>query len=373
MTDTQPRVETLKSFDKAGAAGGHITGSSDARSTRDWRTATYLIPVVSAVGISQTWFRSGTFIAGGDLAPFLVKGLELEYGSHWNHLVSGAGSPNFQISLAAQVLAIKVIRSMGGSEYIAQRVFYAVLLGSVAFGTVYFVRAFTSKPAPVVVAGLVGFLNPFVMTQAMNPLALLALASMGLLGGMLLRVGRGVRVSALGFAFATLGCSYLALNPPLLLVVVLWVVALALAATRSGPGAFKRIALFLTRCLPWCVILNLWWLVPMLLTLFGATSGPTFTAQTDVQAWSWTHVRNSIPNVLGLNTSWAWDFNASFPLRWRLGPTNVGMDAVRAAGYRAGCATRHFREGTAQSRVAGDSGARSRLPRKRASFAPSRR
>lgn len=290
-----------------------IGGWADALSIGDWRIASYLIPVAAAVVVSQTWFRSGKFIAGGDLAPFMAQGLELEYGSHWNHLVSGAGSPNFQISLAAQVLAVKLVGWLGGSEYTAQRVFFAVLLASVAFGTAYFVRAFASKPAPVVAAGLVGVVNPFVMTQAMNPLALLALALMGLLGGMLLRVGRGKRVSALGFGFVTLGCSYLALNPPLLLVVVAWVVALALAATWSEPGASKRTAAFLARSLPWCLVLNLWWLVPMLLTFFGSGAGQAFAAQTDVQAWSWTHARNSIPNVLGLNTSWAWDYAEYFP------------------------------------------------------------
>jgi arabinofuranan 3-O-arabinosyltransferase len=274
---------------------------------------TYLIPIVAAVAISQSWFRSGTFIAGGDLTPFISDGLESEYGSHWNHLASGAGSPNYQISLATQVLIVKFVRSLGGSEYTAQRLFYALLLASVALGTAYFVRAFTAKPMPVAAAGLVGVVNPFVMTQAMNPLALLALAIMGLLGGMVLRVGHGERVSALGFAFVTLGCSYLALNPPLLLVAAAWVAAVAVAASRSRPGASKRMVAFLVRALPWSLLLNLWWLVPMLLMLLGSRAGPGFTAQTDVQAWSWTHVRNSIPNVLGLNTSWAWEHAAYFP------------------------------------------------------------
>src|SRR6266540_4763770 len=118
------------------------------------RLLIYGIPAMVALAISQTWFASGTFIASGDLPPFVRDNLWGEAGGLWSHSITGAGSPSSQAAARAPELAIlSVGHTLGFSNETAQRIFYAILAVAVAVSAVYFVRAFVEGALGVILAG----------------------------------------------------------------------------------------------------------------------------------------------------------------------------------------------------------------------------
>lgn len=287
---------------------------------RRWNAAGYVGPTCLAVAACQTWFKPGTYIATGDLPPFMAVGLQEEHAWLWNHLATGAGSPSAQIALAPQVWLVRLLDLLGGSDVIAQRLFYSLLFGTVALAGTYFARSFSVSPVAGAASGIVFAFNPFVMTQLPNPLPLLTLTMLGAMGGMIVRAADDKKVSPVAFATLSVGGSYLSINPPLLAITVLWLLLLTLLSSALlGPGGMGRVARFLLRALPWSVLLNSWWLVPLALTLFGSSgSGVNLAAETDVRSWAWTHVRNSLANVFTLNATWAWNQGDYFPYASRL-------------------------------------------------------
>ena len=272
------------------------------------RWAPTALAVVIAAGVSQTWFRPGHFLAGGDIAPFVRTALEGELGSAWNHGVSGAGSPSYVVVQAPEVYLIKAARLLGGGEIAAQRVLYGVLLALVAASAVAFARRFTSNPPALALAGVFAAVNAFVLNQVPNQLSLAAMAVMGVTGALVVKAAQGGAVPGRLLGVATLGFSYLLTNPPLFGVAAAWMLALALLGSAlGGAGGSGRAARLLLRAAPWSLALNAWWIVPAWLTLAGSAA-ESVGAVTDVRAWAWTHARASVANILALNASWSWSF-----------------------------------------------------------------
>lgn len=271
----------------------------------------YVLAGVLAAAACQTWFRPGRFIATGDIPPLLGSGVHDGSTALWGHSLGGAGRPSYQISGFIPALLSGVVERLGGSDLLAQRLLYTVLFTGAAVGVAYFAAGFTRRPAAVLVAGVVGVFNPYLMTSVPNPVTLLALGVSAALGGMVVRAARGHAASPIWFAAATLGWSYVAQNPPFLVLGMLWVVVVALSGSALvGPGGTRRAMRLLLRATPWALVMNLWWLVPAAITLGG---GAGVAAVTDVREWVWTHARSSLVNVLRLNAGWGWDYEEYFP------------------------------------------------------------
>ncbi|MBN1172283.1 MAG: hypothetical protein JXA67_08915, partial [Micromonosporaceae bacterium] len=287
--------------------------------------------------VTLTWVQPGAFIAAGDVAPFETRNTAAELTSLWNHQITGSGSHSYIIVNIFQVVLTRLVGVVGLSPTVAQYLFYALLWSYAAFGGAYLAAVWTRRASAMVFAGLAAAFNAYLMVAFPNPLPALAIGLTGTLVGMVLRAGAGRGVSARTLALATLPASYLAQNPPLLALLAVCVVLSALASgmlvTRSAP---RRSAMLLLRAAPWALAVNLWWLVPLVLTL-GDASGLVLDATTDVRQWSWTHARASIGNVLTLNAHWGWHNPGYFPfsaamesagwpvLRW-------GMPALALAG-----------------------------------------
>ncbi|HET9728904.1 MAG TPA: hypothetical protein VFR41_05750, partial [Acidimicrobiia bacterium] len=80
----------------------------------------------------------------------------------------------------------------------------------------------------------------------------------------------------------------------------------AAAITGTGRIGARRVAVFLARVAAWAAPLSLWWIVPYLYAIRTAAVTGTIQANTDVFAWSWTHVHNSFDRVLMLVAKWSW-------------------------------------------------------------------
>jgi arabinofuranan 3-O-arabinosyltransferase len=271
-----------------------------------WRDiVAYATPVVAAVAATFTWFQSGKFVASGDVSIFVRNGLASEWSWFWSHRLTAAGSDSSEIVRVPDVLIIALTRAFGGSDATAEHVLYALVFAFAAFGGAFLARSFTEQPGAVIAAGLVTAFNPYSLVNLPNALPFVAVGTIGMLAGLLVRVAHGRQVHPTTVALATLPVSYLAVNPPLLVMVPIAVVAIVVAVLAVTPAATGRVVRLVGRAAGWAIAINLWWLVPFAMSTVRR-DGVTVSAQTDVLSWIWTQGHSSIGNVIALNGQWTW-------------------------------------------------------------------
>ena len=279
-------------------------------------TVAQTAPPLVAATVTLTWVDSDQFTASGDIAPYIRDGLGAELGSVWNHQLTGAGSTSYEVVRGIDLVLVRVVGLFGGSEMIAQQILLAICVATAAFGAAFFARTFLRRPAAVAAAGLLAVFNPFLLVLLPNPLFPLAIGLCGILAGILLRANSRSRVSPVALGLATIPVAYLAVNPPLLVVVAGWTIVVAITANLAvGPGSTARALQMLARAAPIAIVLSLWWTVPFAFTLLRGGSGVTVAAQTNIDAWAWSHADNSIANIVTLEAHWGWAYADVFPFR----------------------------------------------------------
>ncbi|GAA3338425.1 hypothetical protein GCM10020358_18440 [Amorphoplanes nipponensis] len=268
----------------------------------------YLIVLaLNAVVVSQ-WFRTGTFIAAGDIGAFIRRGWAPEAAWSWNHQITGAGSAGYTMARGFEFLLIWCCRAVGLTEYSAQWLFYVCIYGLVGFGVAYLAGAFVRSEPAIVAAGAFGLLNGFFLTRLPNPLNIISVGVVALITGVAMRAAQGRRIPAPIAGFALMPTSFLAFNPPMLVVAYAWAVAGTplLAALVLGRGPALRLLKWFVPAVPWALGLNAFWLVPLAQSFVGgggATANATFTDPTN---WSWSQVNNLPQNIVTLVANWAW-------------------------------------------------------------------
>ncbi|MCA2213954.1 hypothetical protein [Jidongwangia harbinensis] len=268
----------------------------------------YFIVLVLDVLIVSRWFRTGTFIAGGDMGAFIRRGWAPEALWAWNHQTTGAGSAGYTVARGFEFILIWCCRAVGLTEYSAQWLFYICIYGLVGFGIAYLAGAFVRSELAIVVAGAFGMLNGFFLTRLPNPLNIISVGSVALITGIAIRVAQGRRVPVPIAGFALMPTSFLAFNPPMLVVAYAWAVGGTplLAALVLGRQEAVRLLKWFVLAAPWAIVLNAWWLVPLAQSFVGgggATANATFT---DPSNWSWSQVNNLPHNILTMVANWAW-------------------------------------------------------------------
>jgi len=301
------------------------------------RRLAYWVPTLVAAAVVASWFQPGHFFAIGDIAPFERRASVNELWSIWNHGVTSAGSPAYGMARLPEFAVALGCDWLGLGPEFAQRSFYALVAGTAVASGVYFSFAFTDRASVAAACGSLGFFNVFVLQHLPNTLTPWTIMLMGLLGGLVLRTGqdrcpisdvathwsrRAPR--AFVFGLATVPACYLALNPPLLAIAIAWVaICVAACGLLWGRSALRRAVSLVGRGAPWVLVLNAWWVVPFALTLVDLRS--SFVAETSVDAWSWTHARNNVVNVVSLSAHWGWRIPDFFPYAERLDALPFGF------------------------------------------------
>lgn len=277
----------------------------------------YGVPALLAAIAVQTWFRGDAGLATGDLSPPVVPADD--YRSHWNHFDSGAGGPSYAIVWLPYFEGLRALDRLGLGEVAFQRLWLSLLFAGSAAAVVFLARGLVDSPLAAALAGVLATFNAYHLITGFDPVPLSAMIAAGLLGGLVLRAARdGDGPHPLLFAFASLVLGFVFVNPAHLFLVVAWLAVCALLAWAAHGGlGLARVGRFLAVAAPLALLFNLWWLVPAALTLMGPVFSDQFSAP-GVAQWSWTHVRNSIPNILGLNSSWAWGYPEYYPFAARL-------------------------------------------------------
>ncbi|MEU8528205.1 hypothetical protein AB0C77_21815 [Streptomyces sp. NPDC048629] len=231
----------------------------------------------------------------------------------WSHQITGAGGPSYEISRLPDVVLIKLCAAVGLGAPVAQVVLYALILGAAAAGTSFLASCWLRRPVAAAAAGVLSVANVYVLVTLLNPLPALAGALTAFLGGQLVRAAQGRKVRPRTVALTTLPLCYLGMNPPLLAIVFIGVAVLGAVGALSAPGRARSVLRLALRAAPLVIGLQLWWLVPQLITLQGGSSATVFSAQTNAAAWAWTQARNTLTNIVTLNAHWGWTYSEYYP------------------------------------------------------------
>ncbi|WP_244945091.1 hypothetical protein [Couchioplanes caeruleus] len=268
----------------------------------------YLIVFAISSLIVSRWFRTGTFIAGGDMGAFIRQGWAPEALWAWNHQTTGAGSAGYTMARGFEFVVIWVCKAVGLTEYSAQWLFYTLIYGLVGFGIAYLAGAFVRSEAGIVAAGAFGVLNGFFLTRLPNPLNIISVGSVALITGIAMRVAMGRRVPAPIAGLALMPTSFLSFNPPMLVVAYAWAVAgtplLALLVLGRQPAV--RLLKWFVAATPWAIVLNVYWLIPLAMSFVGGGGAAANATFQDPTNWSWSQVNNTPPNILTMVANWAW-------------------------------------------------------------------
>ncbi|MGH9066912.1 MAG: hypothetical protein ACRD0J_05415, partial [Acidimicrobiales bacterium] len=268
---------------------------------------------IGACAAVQTWFWSGTSLAGGDITP--------PVGTAWlSHLFSpvawtgsSLGAPNNLEVQSPWAAVLWIVHSLGGSAALAQRFWYTILFVGAGLAAFAFLRLLRLRPLPAALGAFAYIFSPYVLTVGINPVFLAALALLPALPSVVLATAqRRIRVplAALLLAASAPVLGYVYENPPLAGMVVVTTVATAglaawLYGRRAGALALRALAVGL----PLLLLASAYWIVPSLLALGGVASSQLSTTT----GWAWTEGRANLSNGLWLNTTWAWAFPDYYP------------------------------------------------------------
>lgn len=318
---------------------------------RIWKRRTALFPVAGYLAAAITswvavrsWYTPGRFVAAGDIGPFVRDGLRQDLGTAWGYGITGAGSVTAEVARLPEYVAFRAVTGLGGSPIAAQQVFYFCVLFLAASGVVFAARRLGMGPVAQAVVAVLTVANPLMAVNLPNPLIPVAVGTLGFLLGCLISVRRGGG-SILATVLATLPLSYLSINPPTVAVVAAVTAAGVGAAAMSDREGRQRLWRHLRWATPVTAVAHAWWIVPAVV-LHATGSGAELAAVTDPDAWSWTHVNNSLANVTTLTAHWGWGMHEYLPfssaldrapltyLRWAL-PALVAIAPLVAASTRA--------------------------------------
>jgi hypothetical protein len=328
-----------------------VTGSDNVYRTTIMRVASarsdYLIPAAIAAVAAQSWFEPGTLIAFGDIFPLIdPSNLLAKSLPTWSTLADGLGSRSIGIVVAPVSAFASALHSVGLSEAVIERVFLTGLFVGEALAISFLIA--TVWPHARLIARLAGALfylfNLLAFFNLPGAVQMLAFSLLPLLAALMIRgLQSRQRKYPILWALISIGLSYVAANPPLALVTAAGSILLAIAVHLSRNGDLRAIVAFSARAFSLSVLLNVWWIVPVLLSVGGSTG--IASIPTSPEEWGWTQARNSITNLLSLNASWGWPQPLYFPYASTYQNPILGVITYAPAAIGLGALAFHTRRG----------------------------
>ncbi len=283
-------------------------------SVRAWR---WVLLGLGASGIllAQTWFRSGTAIAGGDIAPPIGTAWIGRIFSIYGWSGSNLGGPVANQGQLPFAMLDEAVHLAGGSGALAQRIWFTLLIAAILVAGATLARSLGMSSLAGVVVGVVFFLNPMTLSQVdSNDVYLVAMILVAALPAALIAYARGtLRLWQLNVAFALaapfVGFSFA--NPPLV-----GMLGLALLATPALVWArFDRTSA--VKCFKGLLIagavmgsVSAYWLIPSYLQISQSAATGTLSS---LSRWAFTESRSTLANGFWLNTTWGWSFAEYYP------------------------------------------------------------
>lgn len=270
--------------------------------------------VVAAVGVAaaSSWFRPGTALAGGDIAP--PQGLAWigHIFAPWSG--SNLGGPNGSATQLPWAIVLEVVHLAGGSAVLAQRLWLTCLFAGIGLGGYLLLRVLRLTPVAAAAGALVYLLNPYTVSMAgINSVFLAAMALLPVLAAITLGAVTARYSIRSAVVLLVLTCpliGYVYSNPPLVLLLAggtLFAAGYGIAV--GGRPARRRAIRFGLLGLPLLAAACAYWAVPALIQSGTAASG----SLSQTSSWAWTEGRATLANGFWLNTTWGWSYRTYYP------------------------------------------------------------
>ena len=306
---TRPRAEDPRE----GQVVSSVTEGQVVSSSVTWRWILLGLGVGGAT-IAQTWFRAGTSIAFGDIAPPIgtawIGRIFDSFG--WSGANLGGPATN-QVDLPRAVVS-ELTHLVGGSGSLAQRIWLTLLISGIFVAGGALARSLGLGPAAGIAAGALYFFNPVTLSEvAFNDVYLLTMILLAALPAVVISYGRGTlslpRVCVC-FVVASPFVGYAYQNPPLVGMLVLVVAAAPLLVwIRYGRTAAKRSLGGLAIGGALLLGVSAYWLIPA----HNAVSAVAAGNLSSLSSWAFTEGRYTLANGLWLNTEWGWGVTLYYP------------------------------------------------------------
>jgi arabinofuranan 3-O-arabinosyltransferase len=280
---------------------------------KQWLLVTIGLGVVVGIAV-QTWFRPGTSIATGDIAP--PEGIAWLGGlfEPWTWTGSSLGEPSQLPMSLPWATVLGVVHALGGDPSTAQRVWYTLLYVGVALSALGLLAALRVSPVAALVGAAVYVFNPYVVSVVNTyPVYIAAAGLLAAMPAVVIAAGAGqisVRLAALLIATAGPMVGYVFFNPPLVGMILGVTLATPLfVAWADGKESAFRSLRTISIAAPVFLAASAYWIVPALIHLSGFSGSQL----ADLSSWTWTESRATIRNAFWLNTIWGWTFPQYFP------------------------------------------------------------
>ncbi len=269
---------------------------------------------LAGVLITQTWFRSGTAIAAGDIPPPIGTAWIGRVFSTFGWSGSTLGAPTNNQGQLPWAAVDWVTHLLGGSGALAQRIWFSMLIAAILMAAGALARSLRFSPMAGAVVALAYFFNPMTMSQVGifdNFLAVMVLIPA--LAAAVISYGCGrIRLWQICAAFVVAApfVGFVYSNPPLVgMLALTTAVTPLLVWTRFGRDAARRAvggvliagALLVAACV--------YWIVPAQLAVASVAAGNLSA----LSSWAFTESRSTLTNGLWLNTTWGWSFSEYYP------------------------------------------------------------
>jgi len=312
-------IAEARSAQRQGVARGETAGPNSgappgsARRWCGWPAALALFGIVTAA--SQTWFKAGTALAGGDISPPIGTAWMTRLFEPWVWTGSSLGAPNTSSQQLPWAVVDLVVHGLGGNGTLAQRLWLSGLFVAAALAGYWLLRVLRFGPIPAAVGALVYAFNPYVLSNVGdNDVYLAAMVLVAAWPAIVLSIARGrwrIRWGLVAFVASAPLAGFVYANPPLLGLAGAGTVVAGLAGIwLGGRTVIRRSLIAVAGGLVALAVASSYWLVPAIVALRDTGVGLGLST---TSSWAWTEGRMSVANGLWLNTTWGWKFALYYP------------------------------------------------------------
>jgi hypothetical protein len=281
---------------------------------RSWRWTMVGLGILGLL-VTQTWFRAGTVIAGGDISPPIgtawIGRIFASYGWSGNDL---GGPVNGQLRLPWAAVEWTTVH-LGGSGALAQRIWISLLVALILVSAGALARSLGFSPSTGAIVSIAYFFSPMTFSEVgqVNDVFLSAMVLIPLLAAAVISYGNvRLRMWQVGLAFVLSApfVGYAYENPPLVgMMIATTLFAVLISWAKFGRQAAVRATRAAVVGGGLLALASLYWLIPAVGEYKIAATG----SLSPLSAWAFTESRATLTNGLWLNNSWAWGNPEYFP------------------------------------------------------------
>jgi hypothetical protein len=320
-----------------------------------WRWTLVGLGVLGLV-VTQTWFRVGTVIAGGDISPPVgtawIGRVFASYGWSGDDL---GGPVNNQLRLPWAAVEWTTVH-LGGSGALAQRLWFSLLVALILVSAGALARSLGFSPLTGAIVSVAYFFSPMTFSEVgqVNDTFLSAMILIPLFAAAVISYGnRHLRIWQVGLVFVLSApfVGYAYSNPPLVgMIVATTLFAVLISWAKYGRESAVRTLRATVIGGGLLVLASLYWLIPAV----GAYSVAATGSLSSLSAWAFAESRATLTNGLWLNNSWAWSNSEYFPYARVFGlfPLDLIPVLVPLMAF-GGLALRRSRRGSGDDRFKG--------------------